>query len=238
MAEPKPYPIIDSHIHLYPSSEISQLAWNTDTSSPLHAQQSIAEYKTATSTPKNLEGFIFLETDRINDLSAGESGWEFPLKEIDFLARIINEEPRDGEGHSKGDGQKCLGIVPWAPIPSGEEAMKRYVEIGKERVGEKVWGRVKGFRYLVQDKPRGTLLGEGFVEALRWMGREGYVFDLGVDQHRGGKWQLEEALECIGKAREEVKEGDVVKVVVSELFLLILFLDVWLLAEKLGVHQS
>jgi L-rhamnono-1,4-lactonase len=42
------------------------------------------------------------------------------------------------------------------------------------------------------------------------------VFDLGVDQHRGGRWQLEEAVECIQKAREGVDEVYWVKVVVSK----------------------
>jgi L-rhamnono-1,4-lactonase len=34
---------------------------------------------------------------------------------------------------------------------------------------------------LVQDKVAGTMLGDGFVEGLRWLGRKGFVFDLGVD---------------------------------------------------------
>ncbi|EHK98183.1 hypothetical protein M7I_5944 [Glarea lozoyensis 74030] len=219
MTDPKPYPIIDSHIHLYPSSEISQLAWNTDTTSPLHTQHSIDEYKTATDTPSNFEGFIFLETDRINDLSKGAEGWEYPIREIEFLRRIIEDEPREGEGHGKGDGKKCLGIVPWAPLPAGEDGMREYTELLKKRVGEKTWDRVRGYRYLVQDKPKGTMLSDGFIEGLKWMGKEGLVFDLGVDQHSGGKWQLEEAVEMIGRAYEGVEDENRVRIVISMFFL-------------------
>jgi hypothetical protein len=35
------------------------------------------------------------------------------------------------------------------------------------RTGHEVWGKVRGFRYLVQDKVAGTMLGDGFVEGLR-----------------------------------------------------------------------
>ena len=72
------YPIIDSHIHLYPSSELSTLAWCTPTN-PLNSQHSLDEYAAATGSPRSLEGFIFLETDRKHDLESGEkdgSGWE------------------------------------------------------------------------------------------------------------------------------------------------------------------
>lgn len=49
-----------------------------------------------------------------------------------------------------------------------------------------VWRKVRGVRYLLQDKPAGTMLKEGFVEGLKWLGREGLVFDLGVDARSGG----------------------------------------------------
>ncbi|OBT50492.1 hypothetical protein VE04_08399 [Pseudogymnoascus sp. 24MN13] len=47
------YPIIDSHIHIYPASE-----------------HSLEEYTAATTSPPELEGFVFLETDREHDLDA------------------------------------------------------------------------------------------------------------------------------------------------------------------------
>jgi hypothetical protein len=75
------------------------------------------------------------------------------------------------------------------------------------RTGEVVWGRIRGVRYLVQDKVAGTMLGDGFVEGLRWLGREGFVFDLGVDARSGGLGQLREAVEMLGLVYRELGGG-------------------------------
>ncbi|KAF7925351.1 hypothetical protein BELL_0706g00030 [Botrytis elliptica] len=212
------YPIIDSHIHLFPESELDTLAWNTP-SNPLYKQQSLDEYTAATSSAPALEGFIFLETDRKNDLKRGEedgSGWEMPLKEVSWLKRIALGQPREGEGHTAEHAKLCKAIIPWAPVPSGEKALERYVK-EVEREAEGSWGLVKGFRYLVQDKEKGTMLTEGFIEGLKWLGRKGFVFDLGVDLHSGGRWQLEEAVEMMEKAHEGVQEGEKVTVIINHL---------------------
>lgn len=211
------YPIIDSHIHLYPESELDTLAWNTP-SNPLYKQQSLDEYTAATSSDPALEGFIFLETDRKHDLNAGEldgSGWEMPLKEVSWLKRIALGEPKEGEGHSAKQARLCKAIIPWAPIPSGEKVLERYVKSVFGRA-DRSWGLVKGFRYLVQDKEKGTMLSDGFIKGLKWLGKKGFVFDLGVDLHSGGKWQLEEAVEMIEKAHEGVQEDEKVTFIISE----------------------
>jgi L-rhamnono-1,4-lactonase len=211
------YPVIDSHIHLYPASEIDTLAW-CDPANPLHAQYSLDEYASATGSPTALEGFIFLETDRKHDLKLGAEdgkGWEMPLMEVDWLKRIALGTPRDGEGHSAEQAKLCLAIVPWAPLPSGEDVLERYVgEV--EKHAESSFGKIKGFRYLVQDKPKGVMLQDGFIEGLKWLGKKGYSFDLGVDQHSGGKWQLEEAVEMIEKAHEGVPENEKVTFIISK----------------------
>ncbi|PQE25370.1 amidohydrolase family protein [Rutstroemia sp. NJR-2017a BBW] len=213
------YPILDSHIHLFPASELTTLAW-AQPSNPLYKQHSLEEYTSATaSASSSLEGFIFLETDRINDLSAGEkdgSGWTHPLQEVSWLKRIALGQPREGEGHTPEHAKLCKAIVPWAPVPSGAEVLERYVERVREEAGD-AWGRVKGFRFLVQDKARGTMLGEGFVEGVKWLGRKGLVFDLGVDLHSGGRWQLEEAAEMMERVHEGVSEEEKVTVVINHL---------------------
>lgn len=218
MAEEAPeYPVIDSHIHLFPASELDTLAWSTP-SGPLHSQHSLDEYANATGSPAALEGFIFLETDRKNDLELGAadgSGWEMPLKEVDWLKRIALGTPREGEGHSKEQAKQCLAIIPWAPLPSGEAVLERYVEEVKKHA-EGSFAKIKGFRYLVQDKPKGVMLQPEFVEGMKWLGRNGFVFDLGVDQHNGGRWQLLEAVEMIEKAHEGVPENEKVTFIISE----------------------
>lgn len=217
------YPIIDSHIHLYPASELETLAWVTPTN-PLNKQHSLEEYKAITGEPPSLEGFIFLETDRKSSVEAGEDGkgWEMPLMEVDWLKRIALGTPKSGEGHTAEDKKLCLAIIPWAPVPGGAEVMEKYVKEVENHAGESL-AKIRGFRYLVQGKPRGVMLQDKFIEGLKWLGKKGYVFDLGVDQHSGGKWQLEEAVEMIARAHEGVPEEEKVVFIISE-FLSTIFL--------------
>ena len=212
MSSSPAYPIIDSHIHLFPSSELETLAWNNP-AHPLWSQHSLTEYKAAASSLPQLEGFIFLEVDRKHDLSTND--WSNPLKEVNFLKRIALGTPRDGEGHTAADSKLCLAIIPWAPLPSGVEALEKYMQLVKEEAGE-AWPKIKGLRYLVQRKPKGTMLVGDFIEGLKWMGRKGLVFDVGVDLRQGGKWQLEEAVEMIKLAHENVNEEEKVTFIISK----------------------
>ena len=211
------YPIIDSHIHVYPASEAPNLAWYNANSPISSTQHSLDEYSAATSSPPELEGFVFLETDRICDVPSGEadgSGWEGPLMEVDWIRRVAVGAPREGEGHDESHKSLVQGIVPWAPMPSGPEVMGRFIARAREVAGEAA-GKICGYRYLVQDKPAGTMLEGKFIESLKLLGREKMTFDLGVDQHSGGDWQLEEAVEMIRLAHEGVEDGEKVKIVIS-----------------------
>ncbi|PYH43385.1 uncharacterized protein BP01DRAFT_358635 [Aspergillus saccharolyticus JOP 1030-1] len=207
----KPIPIVDSHIHLFPESHLPTLAWHRS-GNPLGAQHSVDEYRQATSstptTPSTeeahyLRGFIFVETDRISsvDESDPKLGWSHPLDEVSLLTRIIAGAPVAGEGHSESDRHLCLGMVPWAPVPRGPDALKKYMGLVRERTGD-LCDKVCGVRYLVQDKPPGMMLEAGFVEGLRWLGGQGLAFDLGVDARQGGMWQLREAAEMMKKVFE------------------------------------
>ncbi|KAI4246620.1 MAG: hypothetical protein LQ352_006368 [Teloschistes flavicans] len=162
-----------------------------------------------------LRGFIFVETDRKSHIQ-DEVGWDEPLRELDWIKRVADGTPRPGEGHEIQHGRLCLGIVLWAPVPSGAAAMQAFAQKAARRAGS-TWQRVKGFRYLVQDKPRGTMLCDGFVEALRWMGHHKYAFDLGVDTRSGGPWQLDEAVEMISRAHEGLAEDQRVTIVINHM---------------------
>jgi L-rhamnono-1,4-lactonase len=211
-------PIIDAHIHLFPQSELDTLAWCTP-DTPLAKQHSLEEYKAAiAASPQPVRGFVFLETDRKNDLEAGArdaSGWKDPLTEVAWLRRIALGEPRDGEGHAPGDAALCLAYIPWAPLPSGPTALERYLKLAEEAAGAS-WPKVRGFRYLLQDKPDGTCLTDDFIDGLKLLGRRGMVFDLGIDQHRRGRIQLEEAVEMIDRAHEDVPDGERVVFILSK----------------------
>ncbi|KAI1002261.1 hypothetical protein K3495_g5944 [Podosphaera aphanis] len=214
-----PYPIIDSHVHVYPSSELESIAWFPK-SSPLYRQYSLDEYTAATAAAApSLKGFIFLEVDRIHDLSPQAkdgTGWDMPLAEVEWAKRVALGTPRGGEGHSAQHSKLCLAIVPWAPVPSGEVILQQYVQEVQKRAGDS-FPKIRGFRYLVQDKPRGVMVHEKFIEGLKWLGRNGFVFDVGVNQHKAGKWQLEEAVEMIELAHRGVEEKDKVCFVLNHL---------------------
>lgn len=209
-------PVIDAHVHIYPESELSSIAW-CPPEHPLAKQQSIEEYRAASanSPPK---GCIVIEADRKNDLETGlknGSGWEGPLMEISWLKRVITGQPKPGEGHAHEDASLCTAYIPWAPLPSGPAAMEKYIELAKEQAGDS-WPQVRGFRYLLQDKPNGTMLQDDFIESLKLLGRKGLVFDLGVDQHRRGRGQLEEVVEMIDRAHEGVPDDEKVVFIISE----------------------
>ena len=219
MTSPPHPPIIDTHIHLYPLSEAPTLAWYTPTG-PLSGQHSVADYQNAIHpVPKTIPspyGFVFIETDRRNNPSEIDpTGWTHPLEEVDWITRVARGLPRKGEGHSAEHARSCLAIVPWAPLPSGSEALEQYVKQVMERAGD-VAKKVVGWRYLVQDKPRGTMLQSEFIDNLRWLGRRVESFDVGVDARSGGIWQLEEAVQMVRMAHEGVEEREKVVFVLSK----------------------
>ncbi|KAJ5094742.1 hypothetical protein N7456_010603 [Penicillium angulare] len=228
-----PIPIIDSHIHLFPASHLPTLAWHGP-NNPLASQHSINEYRDATSSiPTNptttenkyLHGFIFLETDRISSIAEESTdslnpGWKHALDEVSLLTRIALGEPIPGEGHKAIDRDLCLGIVPWAPVPGGPTVLESYMDkVHLRTKKDEVWRKVRGVRYLVQDKPSGVMLEPGFVEGLRWLGKNRLSFDLGVDARQGGIHQLREAVEMMDRVYRdmEANDKDAVTIVINHL---------------------
>lgn len=205
--------IIDSHIHLYPASEQEQLAWLTGSDHPLHGQHSVDDYLSATRDVANLRGFIFVETDRKHDLETED--FDCPLQEVSCLARIAEGLPREGEGHNSDHAQLVLGIVPWAPLSLGPQKLAAYVEDAKRAAGSTA-SKIVGFRYLIQDKPLRTCTEPKFIESLKWLGRNGYTFDVGIDMASEPK-QGKECVAMMRAAHEGVGEEDQVVFVVNHI---------------------
>ncbi|KAK0638750.1 hypothetical protein B0T16DRAFT_230453 [Cercophora newfieldiana] len=206
--------IIDSHIHLFPEAELDTHNWYKTPDPPFEGRRSVEEFQSQTGSPPELAGFVFIEADRKNDDS---KDWTLPLQEIAWISRIVTGKPRPDEGHTPEDAKLCLGIIPWAPVVLGAEQLEKYLAQAEETAGPEAWGKVKGFRYLLQDKPNGTALGDKFIEGLKVLGKKGYVFDLGVDQHRRGRIQLEEAVDMIDLAHDEVEEDEKVVFILNHL---------------------
>jgi len=160
-------------------------------------------------------GFVFVETDcRYTDPPADASttdlpkAWGHVLEEYSHVYHLsrFDEAPVVGR-------IPVRGIVPWAPVHLGSVMLDRYLELLNVIGGvtlEAHTGRVKrrksmlkGFRQLLQDKPRGAMLADGFVEGLKWIGRKGLIFEVGVDTRSRGLWQLEEVIQLLEKLGNE-----------------------------------
>lgn len=206
--------LVDSHIHLFRAEDLSTLSWMTP-SSPLNAAHSVHEYVSSVSqhaSSRRPLGFVFVETDRKSHLAADDSGWAQPLREFAFV--------------NTTGGDRVLGIVPWAPVPSGRSAMQRYRRRLRSTGHDSARDPrlLKGFRYLLQFHARGTMLRDPFVDSLRWMGEERFVFELTVDCRGVGLWQLEEAVELLRRAHEGVPEERKLSLIVGACFPPLLYL--------------
>lgn len=182
---------------------------------PMNAQHSINEYLssiTHSSTTRKPLGFVFVETDRkchLND----DSGWKGPIDEFEFVYNAgTGKDPK-----YKDVANKVLGIIPWAPLPKGRGAMQRYKSKLREVTGERE-GKLrllKGFRYLLQFHPSGVMLEEAFIDSLKWMGEEEYVFELTVDCRSVGLWQLEESVELLRRVHSGVRDDKKLKLIIG-----------------------
>ncbi|CAK7267503.1 L-rhamnono-gamma-lactonase [Sporothrix epigloea] len=208
--------IVDAHVHLWDADAIDGLSW-LKPGDHLYRQSTVRDYVNAVNNQPDSEGgeeensdkdgqeklpppgprvgYIFIECDRKN--GNGED-WTGALDEVAYLRRVVEAEAEAATSASSTQA-RCLAIVPWAPIPSGPEVLARYLEQVEETAGPIVWPRIRGFRYLVGHQPHGTMLTDEFVESLRLLGRRGFSFDLGIDQHRRGRTQMAETVALVEK---------------------------------------
>ena len=208
--------IIDSHVHLWEARHIKSCAWGDDLppNHVLNRQNSIKEYLAASRSARNLQGFVYVETDRKSGLRDDE--WEHVLDEVDFVARIAQGETKDGEITKPIDQNLVSAIVPWAPVPAGAGVLQEYVQRLREKVPHSdLFNKIKGFRYLLQEQPAKTMLQEDFLHSLHWLGSMGYTFDLGIDTRSGGMHQLLEATQLIRGLLSE--DGSKIKIVIDHM---------------------
>ncbi|KZM19065.1 L-rhamnono-1,4-lactonase [Ascochyta rabiei] len=230
-----PSRILDSHIHLWPSTSTASTdhGWMTDPAHFLARRHGISDYKAVVSAAPagpSLSGFVYVETDRYlpsrtPDISpeasedqtkrALEKWAKAPLDELRFLRRIVEESPHEGDGFERGDGDKMKGAVVWAPFHLAPSLLQSYLAIAESVAGEKLWGRIAGFRYLLQGKEKGEvtkLVGsDDWVKNIAGLGKgrqgKGWAFDVGVDIHRDGPEPLGAVGEMIRRVREQEAES-------------------------------
>lgn len=220
-----PLSIIDSHIHLWPGhmSNEEGHAWMTP-AMPLAKEHILSHYYAASKQDQTtereyvVEGVVYVETDvRYSCPSEDLKTWaKGPLDEIRFLRDIV--EGNYGERESR----TLLAIVAWAPMDQPTETLEEWLRLAEETAGPKTWKRVKGFRFLLQaitdeKKFRSLVSSEAFISNLKLLGKRGFAFDVGVDQHSGGIWQLELVSRAMTTAHVDVPEEEKVTFILNHL---------------------
>ena len=192
------YKILDSHIHLYSLANIPLLHW--DEGNPLHGNRRLDEYiENSQSTQFDVEGVVWIECDAKIDLTQGLKGLENPIEEYLYICRNINGKLLPEEGVLTPFKRRLIkAMITFAPMPLGSAGVEEYVKALKTRNSSE-FHLVKGFRYLIQDKPPLTISDPHFVSSFQWLDSNGYVFDLGIDMRSGGLWQFKETLEVFKK---------------------------------------
>ncbi|KAL6865929.1 L-rhamnono-gamma-lactonase [Amphichorda felina] len=212
-------PIIDSHIHLCRTQDLDGLNWWKPDLPITPNGIFLPQFKHAARSAPSLLGFVYVESG-FKAHADSPDGWALPLREVALMRRVALGQPEGGEGGDEGldpeDARLCLGLVPWAPLPSGPAVLEQYIDRVREVAGE-AWPKVKGFRYLAQDQPHGTMVRKDFIEGLKLLGRRGLVFEVGVDHRRRGKKQMDELVDMIDMAHEGVPEEEKVTFVLNHL---------------------
>jgi L-rhamnono-1,4-lactonase len=199
--------IVDSHVHLWPKTAANPEShgW-MEPGAHLTRQYSIEDYKMAISHGDSkgyrVSGFVYVETDRaIHDVEGIQSWAMEPLREIEFLRRIVEGKPAVGEGFAAEDRNLLIGAIAWAPIDRGFEAFRQYLRLAEAAAGEETWSKIKGFRFLLQGlkEPvsfRSIANDPQTIKVLQSFDSK-WAFEVGVDQRQGGTWQLESVFELI-----------------------------------------
>jgi L-rhamnono-1,4-lactonase len=165
-----------------------------------------------------VDGVVYVETDRRYDAPSGDlTHWaRNPLDEIKFVRSIVEGE------YGERDSRMLQGIVLWAPMNQSHTVLRNWLHLAEQTAGVETWKRVKGFRFLLQaihdhDKFKELVLGEDFLANLKTLGEHGLSFDVGVDQHSGGPWQLELVHMAMQQAHAGVSDEQKVCFIVNHL---------------------
>ncbi|KAK6344329.1 hypothetical protein TWF696_007968 [Orbilia brochopaga] len=198
-------PIIDSHIHLFRLSDLPSFNWSKPTF-PINGACEVSDYIRAIEpAPTSFKGFIFIETDRKWQDPASAStadeltAWQNVREEYRYVLQNATSPSIPVETRNL-----VRGIVPWAPVHQGRDAMIRHQKhldgIDAECGLGSGHGLLVGYRYTLQGQPPGTASTLEFWEGLKYICDVGRVFEVAVDVNREGLSQLEDIIEGIVRA--------------------------------------
>lgn len=102
------------------------------------------------------------------------------------------------------------------------QVLEKWLSLVQETAGTQTWQRIRGFRFLLQaihdrEEFESLVFGEDFVSNLKILGKRGFSFDIGVDEHSGGIWQLEAISKSMGLAHRGVPAEEKVVFVLNHL---------------------
>lgn len=190
---------------------------------PLAKQHILPDYyeasqQTSTTSETKVQGVVYVETDRRYESPTGSlSEWaRNPLDEVKFVRSIVEGE------YGERDSQMLVGIVLWAPMNQPPEVLQEWLHLAEQAAGRATWKRVKGFRFLLQaihdeSKFKDLVLGADFAANLKTLGQRGFSFDVGVDQHSGGPWQLEWVYMAMRRAHAGLEDEEKVTFIINHL---------------------
>ncbi|KAL1296599.1 hypothetical protein AAFC00_000092 [Neodothiora populina] len=228
-----PTVITDSHVHLWPQSAANPAghSWMKP-GHMLTKEHILSDYRKAcsglSSSPSSsddesvVKGIVYVETDRrlaANKHNRPIQEWAAePTEEVRFLRSIIKGD------YGEPDSQMLLGLVLWAPLDQGLAAFESWLSHAEEVAGAETWARVKGFRMLLQaihdqTEFENLVFSDDFIAILKSLGTRSkrFSFDVGVDQHSGGAWQLEAMVKVIEKVNDGAREEERVTFVLDHL---------------------
>jgi L-rhamnono-1,4-lactonase len=180
--------------------------------------------KTSQQPNYTTDGFVWIETDA-KSFGGGTTvdKWaSAQLGELTYLKGIVEGTSTGGALTVTTNGNLMKGIVPWAPINRGVEGFQEYLKAAEQKAGKETWSRVKGFRYLLQGiyseaSFKKLVEDPNTIKVLQSFGDQ-YSFDVGVDLHRAGAWQLERVAGLI----DAVSASSKTKFILSKSFLVFL----------------
>ncbi|GAA5931913.1 hypothetical protein JCM3775_000076 [Rhodotorula graminis] len=209
-----PRHLVDTHMHLWTHEQLAtgSVKWPTNEGGlpQLVGPHELAAYgavvnggiKLVGGGKSEFRGVVFVQAEAEHDdddVDGSKGGWDAALSEVDSVcsAALDSTVP-------------LLALVPWAPVHHGRAALALFqsrllalpsLQALAERLG---YAPVKSFRYLLQDSPPGFFQSDSFVDGLKWLGENGYAFDMTLDvthEETGRTRVLEDAIDAIERVR-------------------------------------
>lgn len=138
----------------------------------------------------SFRGYVFLQTE----VEHSQGNWQNALDEIEYVCQLATQS---------GDCP-LLGMVAWAPVDEGREAMLEYFDlVDKLPTFSQHKNLLKGIRTpFLWEHPQSLLQDANVISSLKVLGERGLTFDFCISEtHHPGV--LSAVADCIQKVRQD-----------------------------------